>query len=50
MGTPGHAAHRIRFSLYELGVKEFKISMDLLCYGGAVLGTLGAAYILLAIL
>jgi len=45
-----HAAHRIRFSLYELGVREFRISMDLLCYGGALAGTAAAAYILLKIL
>ena len=41
-----HAAHRIRFSLYELGVREFRISMDVLCYGGALIGTALAAYIL----
>ena len=41
-----HAAHRIRFSLYELGVREFRISMDILCYGGALVGTGLAAYIL----
>lgn len=45
-----HAAHRIRFSLYELGVREFRISMDVLCYGGALAGTVAAAYILLKIL
>lgn len=45
-----HAAHRIRFSLYELGIKEFRISMDVLCYGAAILGTIAAAYILLKIL
>lgn len=45
-----HAAHRIRFSLYELGIREFRLSMDLLCYGGALLGTVLAAYILLMIL
>jgi len=45
-----HAAHRIRFSLYELGVREFRISMDFLCYGGALIGTVLTAYILLKIL
>ena len=41
-----HAAHRIRFSLYELGIREFRLSMDVLCYGGALVGTAAAAYIL----
>ena len=41
-----HAAHRIRFSLYELGVREFRLSMDVLCYGGALIGTAITAYIL----
>jgi fumarate reductase subunit D len=45
-----HAAHRIRFSLYELGVREFRISMDVLCYGGALIGTALTAYILLKVL
>lgn len=40
-----HAAHRIRFSLYELGIREFSISMHYLCYGGALIGTGLAAYI-----
>ena len=40
-----HAAHRIRFSLYELGIREFSISMHYLCYGGALAGTGLAAYI-----
>ena len=43
------AAHRIRFSLYELGVKEFRLSMDFICYGGALFGTALAAYILFMI-
>ena len=45
-----HAAHRVRFSLYELGVREFRISMDFLCYGGALVGTAVTAYILIKIL
>ena len=40
-----HAAHRVRFSLYELGIREFSISMHYLCYGGALLGTGLSAYI-----
>jgi fumarate reductase subunit D len=44
-----HAAHRVRFSLYELGMREFRISMDVLCYGAAVAGTIGVAYLLLKV-
>ena len=45
-----HAAHRIRFSLYELGMREFRISMDVICYGAAVVGTLAVGYVLLRVL
>ncbi len=45
-----HAAHRIRFSLYELGMREFRISMDVICYGAAVVGTLAVGYVLLKVL
>ena len=37
-----HAAHRIRFTIYELGVRVSAISY--LCYGGALVGTGLAAY------
>ena len=45
-----HAAHRVRFSLYELGVRDFQISMDLLCYGGAVVGTALCGYVFFQVL
>ncbi|MEE2658544.1 MAG: fumarate reductase subunit FrdD [Candidatus Latescibacterota bacterium] len=45
-----HAAHRIRFSLYELGMREFRISMGVLCYGGALAATAGATYVLMKVL
>lgn len=45
-----HAAHRIRFSLYELGVREFTLSMHILCYGAALIGTALAAYVLWVLL
>ena len=45
-----HAAHRVRFSLYELGVHDFQISMDLLCYGGAVVGTALCGYVFFQLL
>ena len=38
-----HAAHRIRFTIYELGVRVPGLSI--LCYGGALVGTGLAAYI-----
>ena len=44
-----HAAHRIRFSLYELGMREFRVSMDVVCYGAALVATFGVGYILLKI-
>lgn len=40
-----HAAHRFRFTLYDgLQIKHEAISM--LCYGGAAVGTVTAAYLL----
>ncbi len=45
-----HAAHRVRFSLYELGVRDFRISMDFLCYGGAIVATLASGYVLFQLL
>lgn len=45
-----HAAHRIRFSLSELGVREFRGSISVLCYGGALVATATVAYVLLKIL
>ncbi len=45
-----HAAHRIRFSLYELGIREFRLSMDVLCYGGALIATALAIYVLWGLL
>ncbi len=44
-----HAAHRIRFSLYELGIRKFRLSLAVLCYGGALIGT-AALYILWGLL
>jgi fumarate reductase subunit D len=45
-----HAAHRVRFSLYELGVRDFQISMDFLCYGAAVVGTALCGYVFFRLL
>jgi succinate dehydrogenase subunit D len=42
-----HWAHRFRFTLYDgLQIKHLNELINLFCYGGAVLGTLVAAYLL----
>ena len=45
-----HAAHRIRFSLYELGVRKHRLFVSVLCYGGALAGSGAAAFLLLKFL
>lgn len=42
-----HAAHRLRFALKDMGLKAVKGLLSVLCYGGAALGTLLAAYTIL---
>jgi fumarate reductase subunit D len=42
-----HAAHRFRFTLYDgLQIKHLNEIINTLCYGGALAGTLTAAYLL----
>lgn len=42
-----HAAHRFRYTLYDgLQVKHLNEIIFTLCYGGAVIGTMVAAYLL----
>jgi fumarate reductase subunit D len=42
-----HWAHRFRFTLYDgLQIKHLNELINTFCYGGAVLGTLLAAYLL----
>ena len=42
-----HWAHRFRFTLYDgLQIKHLNELINIFCYGGAVLGTILAAYIL----
>ena len=42
-----HAAHRIRYTLYDgLQIKHLNEVIAACCYGGAVLGTLVAGYLL----
>ncbi len=41
-----HAAHRVMFTLIDLGLKDARVVLNLLCHGGAVVGSLAAAYFL----
>ncbi len=42
-----HSAHRFRFTLYDgLQIKHLNEVINLVCYGGAVAGTVLAAYLL----
>lgn len=45
-----HWAHRFRYTLYDgLQIKHINELIDLFCYGGAVVGTALAGYLLLTI-
>jgi fumarate reductase subunit D len=45
-----HWAHRFRYTLYDgLQIKHINELIDLFCYGGAVVGTLLAGYLLLTV-
>lgn len=42
-----HWAHRFRFTLYDgLQLKHLNVLIAVLCYGGAIVGTLAAVYTL----
>ena len=41
-----HGAHRFRFTLIDIGLKPISFLVSLLCYGGAITGTIVAAFIL----
>lgn len=42
-----HWAHRFRYTLYDgLQIKHLNEFINVFCYGGAILGTVGAAYFL----
>jgi fumarate reductase subunit D len=42
-----HAAHRFRYTLYDgLQIKHLNELINPLCYGGAIIGSLVAAYLL----
>lgn len=44
-----HAAHRIRFTLHELGIRAH-MPVAVLCYGVALAGTAASAWLLLVLL
>jgi len=42
-----HWAHRFRFTLYDgLQIKHLNEVISVLCYGGAIVGTIAAGYVL----
>ena len=42
-----HGAHRFRYTLYDgLQIKHLNEVINLVCYGGAIVGTVWAAYLL----
>ncbi len=43
-----HAAHRLRMTLHDLGIRSGRAS-EFTCYGSAVLGSIAAGYLLLSI-
>ena len=46
-----HWAHRFRYTLYDgLQIKHLNEVINLLCYGGAVVGSVVAAYLMLLVL
>jgi len=42
-----HAAHKCRFLLFDLGLKDSATALAFICYGSAVAGTLVAAAVAL---
>jgi fumarate reductase subunit D len=45
-----HAAHRFRYTLYDgLRMQHLNDLIAVLCYGGAVLGSVASAYVLLTV-
>ena len=44
-----HCAHRIRHTLYDTGWRAYQTPIAVLCYGGALLGTLVAIAIIFPI-
>jgi fumarate reductase subunit D len=44
-----HTAHRLRYFVLDLGLHGGRTLVAVLCYGGAMAGTLAAAYVLLSV-
>ena len=44
-----HWAHRFRFTLVDVGLKSISTLISILCYGGAIAGTIISAIIFLRI-
>ena len=44
-----HWAHRFRFTLVDIGLKPISVFISIICYGGAIIGTIIAVVILLKI-
>ena len=45
-----HAAHRLRFALVDLGLKGAKHALGFILYGGAIVGTLVAAGVVVGLI
>jgi fumarate reductase subunit D len=46
-----HWAHRFRYTLYDgLQIKHLNELISVLCYGGAIIGSIGAGYVLWSVL
>jgi fumarate reductase subunit D len=46
-----HWAHRFRYTLYDgLQIKHLNEVINLLCYGGAIVGSVAATYLMLLVL
>jgi fumarate reductase subunit D len=41
-----HSAHRLRYTLYDLGVRGSVSALEWICYGAAIAGTIVAAVLL----
>ena len=41
-----HAAHRLRYMLFDLGLRGSVVMLEWVCYGAAIVGTLVAAVLL----
>jgi fumarate reductase subunit D len=42
-----HAAHRIRYMLFDLGLRSSVVALEWACYGAAIIGTVIAAVLLI---